>query len=891
MSNDKNQSKNEFSQYDELTSEWLEAWQDTLTYEGLPVAEQALGAVVGHAQSCGADRLGLLTPPVNTIAPEDQPPLPEDLAVVTRLSNHIRWNAIAMVARANRKASELGGHMSTYASSAALYDVGYQWFFRSPTVDHPGDIVYFQGHASPGMYARAFMEGRFSTEQLDHFRQEAFTDGLSSYPHPHLMPDFWQFPTVSMGLGPISAVYQAHFNRYLENRNLVPATDSKVWCFGGDGEMDEPESRTALSLAAREKLDNLIYVINCNLQSLDGPVRGSGSIVNELEGVFRGAGWRVIKLLWNSAWDRLFAQDRQGKLAKALANCVDGELQNHAFYGAPYLREHFFGSDPDLAAMVADWSDEQLSELGRGGHDFRKIYAAYSEAAKTTGRPTVVLVMTVKGSSLGKAGEAANTAHNTKKLSAEQLQYVAKTLNIDLSPEAAGEGQYVKLPDEDPAMRHLRSAREALGGDYPKRRRESSTTLTIPPLSKFKALLEGSGERQISTTMAYVRIMGMLLKDKDIGSYLVPIVPDECRTFGMEGLFKQVGIYTPSGPQFKPVDNGQIAPYREAKDGQLILESLTEAGSMAMWTAAGISYSNMDRPMIPFYIYYSMFGFQRVGDQIWAAADAGCRGFLIGATAGRTTLAGEGLQHQDGHSHIAASTVPGCVAYDPTFGYEVAVLIHHGIERMYGRGDDVFFYLTVMNENYAHPPMPEGAEEGIIRGLYRFATYGDQGRNRKLRLLGCGTILNEVIKAAEALVEHHDCAVEVYSATSFNELYHDMVAVERYNRLHPESEAQKTYVETCLAGSDAPVVAATDYMRVYADRIRPVVNADYHVLGTDGFGRSDTRAALREFFEVNANHVIYTSLYALYRQGKVSAKDLKAAQKRWQIDPDREAPF
>lgn len=872
------------------TREWRDALLSVVKHAGLTrglfLIEQLL-TVLRAAGATGA--IGMTTPPVNTIPLDQEAQLPAaDIEIAKRANAWIRWNAKAMVVQGGKQSSELGGHIATYASSAVLYDTGLNYFFRARSDAHPGDLIFWQGHASPGMYARAFLEGRLSEKQLYNFRQEVDGQGLSSYPHPWLMPDFWQFPTVSMGLGPLQAIYQARFLKYLGNRGLIDNKDRHVWAFLGDGEMDEPESLGAIGLAGRERLDNLIFVINCNLQRLDGPVRGNGQIVAELESQFRGANWRVIKLLWDKGWDQVFARDRYGLVAAHLSQVVDGDMQNYAVRGGAFFREHFWQRDPALAALVSDFSDDELAELGRGGHDAQKVYAAYHAATQQREHPVVILVQTLKGFGMGEIGEGVNTTHQQKKMPAESLEQFAERFDLPLDGEIVREGKVYHPGAECEEVQFLLAKRAKLGGPLPARQ-SATDTVAVPSLSLFQAQLEGSGEREISTTMAFVRILGSLLKDKSFGPRVVPIVPDESRTFGMEGLFRQIGIYAPDGQRYEPVDKKQVMYYREAKDGQLLQEGINEAGAFSSWLAAATSYSTNGLTMVPFYIYYSMFGFQRVGDLAWAAGDMRARGFLLGGTAGRTTLAGEGLQHQDGNSHTIANLIPNCVTYDPTFAYELAVIIQDGLRRMVGEQEDVFYYLAVMNENYQQPAMPAGAEEGIVRGMYSFQST-DNPSEKHVQLLGSGAILREVIKAAELLSTEFGVSADIWSVTSFNELGREADKVERYNQRHPDQTARVPYVTKCLTGQTGPVIAATDYVRAYAEQIRAFVPSSYAVLGTDGFGRSGTRAQLRRFFEVDAAHIAYQALYALGGSGKIPMADVLAAQQQLGIDPDLADP-
>lgn len=871
------------------TREWLEALQSVLITDGEERAAFLLHTLLKRANSEGVNLHSAITTPYrNTLKPHEEKQMPPDEGLSKRISALIRWNAVAMVLRAGKYAPELGGHIASYASAATLYEVGFNHFFKGPNGTNGGDLLYIQGHSSPGIYARAFLEGRLSEEQLSHFRQEVEVNGLSSYPHPWLMGDFWQFPTVSMGLGPIQAIYQARFMKYLENRGLIKNEDRKVWVFLGDGEMDEPESIGALSIAAREKLDNLIFVVNCNLQRLDGPVRGNGKIIQELEGVFRGAGWNVIKVVWGGRWDPLFTRDKEGWMQKRMEECVDGDYQSYKANDGAYVREHFFGQYPELKKMVEHLSDEEIWRLNRGGHDSQKVYAAYAAAAAHHGSPTVILAKTVKGYGMGAAGEGMNITHQQKKMSIEQLRAFRDRFSIPVSDEAISEVPFYRPDEDSPELQYLRKQRETLGGFLPVRNTDFES-LPAPDLQAFSSVTHQLGEREISTTMAFVRILSSLLKDKVLGPRLVPIVPDECRTFGMEGLFRQIGIYSPIGQLYTPVDHGQVMYYREARDGQILEEGLNEAGAFCSWIAAGTSCSSNKLPMIPFYIYYSMFGFQRVGDLAWAAGDIQARGFLLGGTAGRTTLAGEGLQHQDGHSHILASTIPNCVTYDPTFAYELAVIIQNGLYRMYERKEPIFYYITLMNENYQHPDMPAGVEEGIVKGMYLFQE-AKKNQKHHVQLLGSGTILREVIKASQMLEDDFSVSSDVWSVTSFNELRRNGLEVTRYNQMHPEATAKLSYVGELLQDREGPVIAATDYMRIYADQIRPFLKAHYITLGTDGYGRSDTRAKLRHFFEVDAKFIVVAALNGLADQGVISKSKVSEAIKRYKIDPDKLDP-
>ena len=852
------------------TQEWLEALDSVLENEGPERAHFLLEKLVDKARRSGAYLpYSANTAYLNTIPVNNQARFPGDRSMERRIRSFVRWNAMAMVVQANRMATELGGHIASFASSATLFDVGFNHFFRATNENQEGDLVFFQGHSAPGVYARAFLEGRISEEQLHNFRQEVDGGGLSSYPHPWLMPNFWQFPTVSMGLGPLMAIYQARFMRYLHDRGLQNAGDRKVWAFMGDGEMDEPESLGAISLAARERLDNLVFVVNCNLQRLDGPVRGNGKIIQELEAVFRGAGWNVIKVIWGGYWDPLLARDKDGLLLRRMEEAVDGDYQSYKAHGGAFVRQHFFGKYPQLEAMVANMSDEDIWRLNRGGHDPTKVYGAYHAATQHKGQPTVILAKTVKGYGMGEAGEGQNITHSQKKMGEEALRAFRERFNIPIPDDQISSAPFFKPPADSAEMAYLHKCREALGGYMPTRRAEANP-LSIPPLDTFKSLLEGSGDREMSTTMAFVRFLTSLTRDKAIGKFVVPIVPDEARTFGMEGMFRQLGIYSSLGQLYKPVDSDQVMYYREDKKGQILQEGINEAGAMSSWIAAATSYSNNGVTMIPFYIYYSMFGFQRVGDLAWAAGDMQARGFLLGGTAGRTTLAGEGLQHQDGHSHLQAAFIPNCRAYDPTFAYELTVILRDGMKKMYEEQHNVFYYVTVMNENYVQPVMPDGVEDGIIRGLYLYR----QGSRKKKRvqLLGSGTILREVIAAAALLEDEWNVAADVWSATSFTELRREAIDVERWNMLHPMDKPRVAYVSEALGGHKGPVVAATDYMRSFPDQIRPYLgDRHYLTLGTDGFGRSDLRSQLRKFFEVNRHYVVVAALKALADVGEVDS--------------------
>jgi pyruvate dehydrogenase E1 component len=869
------------------TQEWRDALAAVLEFEGEPRTRYLLDQLLEEAQRLGSTVPFVATTPyVNTVAPDAEPTHPGDRDIEHRIRSAIRWNALVMVLRANQDSTELGGHISSFQSAATLYDVGFQHFWRAPSAEHGGDLVYVQGHCSPGIYARAFLEGRLTEAQLDNFRQETGGDGLSSYPHPWLMPDFWQFPTVSMGLGPLMAIYQARFLKYLHARGLADTAGRKVWAFLGDGETDEPESLGAISMAAREKLDNLVFVVNCNLQRLDGPVRGNGKIIQELEGVFRGAGWNVVKVIWGSGWDQLLKQDTTGALRRRMMECVDGEFQTFKSKDGAYVREHFFGVDPELKQMVADWTDDEIWRLTRGGHDPQKVYAAYAAAAAHTGAPSVVLAKTVKGYGLGSAHEAQNVTHQAKKMAEPALRAFRDRFAVPVSDEEIGDKPYVSFPEGSEEHTYLHERRRQLGGYLPNRRR-TSTALAVPGIEAFDAQTAGSKGREVSTTMAFVQILTKLLRDKEIGKRIVPIVPDEARTFGMEGLFRQVGIFSHAGQLYTPQDAEQLMFYKEETGGQILQEGINEAGAFSSWIAAATSYSSNDIPMIPFYIYYSMFGFQRIGDLAWAAGDMRARGFLLGGTAGRTTLNGEGLQHEDGHSHLQAAMIPNCVSYDPTYAYELAVIVADGLRRMYVEQEDVFYYLTLMNENYEHPEMPEGVTDGILKGMYLLRP---AKRAPKVQLLGSGTILREVLAAADLLATDFKVQVDVWSVPSFTELRRDGLAVERWNTLHPLEEPRTSYVEQCLAGRKGPVVAATDYMKSYADQIRAFVPGSYTALGTDGFGRSDYRRNLRRHFEVDRHFVAVTALRRLAAQGVVKPEVVAQAIEKYGIDPDLADP-
>jgi pyruvate dehydrogenase E1 component len=873
------------------TSEWLDSLRAVLHHQGPARAAFLLARLTDEAYRVGVPVPSAAnTPYVNTIPPEREARANWDRDIEHRIRSIIRWNAVAIILRANKDSSELGGHIASFQSAATLYDIGFGHFWHAPTDTHGGDLIYMQGHSAPGIYARAFIEGRLTEEQLLGFRQEVKGKGLSSYPHPWLMPEFWQFPTVSMGLGPLMAIYQARFLKYLHGRGIADTSRRKVWAFMGDGEMDEPESLGAISLAGREGLDNLIFVINCNLQRLDGPVRGNGKIVQELEGNFRGAGWNVIKVLWGSGWDELLVKDTSGLLRKRMEECVDGEYQDFKSKNGAYVRQQFFGKYPETAALVRDWTDDEIWALRRGGSDPVKVYAAYASAVKHSGEPTVILAKTVKGYGMGEAGEGQMITHQQKKMGLEALRKFRDRFAIPVTDAKLEQIPFLPLAEGSPEQKYLQERRKQLGGSLPQRRRKS-TSIAVPELSAFSAQLASTDEREVSTTMAFVRILNTLLRDKAIGRFVVPIVPDESRTFGMEGMFRQLGIFSQIGQLYKPQDADQLMYYREDKSGQMLQEGINEAGAMSSWIAAATSYSTSNVPMIPFYIYYSMFGLQRVGDLAWAAGDMRARGFLLGGTAGRTTLNGEGLQHEDGHSHLLAATIPNCVAYDPTFAYEVAVIIQDGLRRMFKDQEDVYYYITLMNENYPHPAMPKGVEDGIRRGMYLFHADIAMNKGPRVQLLGSGTILREVIAAADLLRKDFGVAADIWSCPSFNELRRDGLAAERWNLLHPTEPPRSSYVEECLATHTGPVVAATDYMRAFAEQIRPYVPSRYLCLGTDGFGRSDYRVALRKFFEVNRHYVAIAALKLLADEGAVPKAKVSEAITKYGIDPDSPPPW
>ena len=875
------------------TQEWLDALQSVIETEGTERAHFLLEAMIDQARRSGSNLpYNATTAYVNTIPTHLQAKLPGDPEMERKVRALVRWNSIMTVLRANEKSPGVGGHIASFQSAATLYDTGFNYFFRAAGVkengeNFGGDCIYFQGHSSPGVYARAFLEGRFTEAQMDNFRQETGGNGLSSYPHPWLMPDFWQFPTVSMGLGPLQGIYQARFLKYIHDRGIADTSDRKVWVFCGDGEMDEPESLGAISLASREKLDNLIFVVNCNLQRLDGPVRGNGKIIQELESDFRGSGWNVLKVIWGSYWDPLLAMDKDGLLKKRMEECVDGEYQNFKAKGGAYTREHFFGKYPELKAMVAAMSDSDIWRLNRGGHDPHKVFAAYHAAVNHKGQPTVILAKTVKGYGMGDAGEGQNITHQQKSMDIESLKAFRSRFDLPISDEQVESLSFYKPADDSPEMKYMAERRVAMGGSVPQRRRKGND-LKVPELTAFENMLVATGEREISTTMAFVRILATLVRDKEIGKFVVPIVPDEARTFGMEGMFRQLGIYASQGQLYEPMDSDQVMYYKEQKDGQILEEGINEAGSFSSWIAAATSYSVTGVQMIPFYIFYSMFGFQRIGDLAWAAGDCRARGFLLGATAGRTTLNGEGLQHEDGHSHLMSATIPNCISYDPTFAYELAVIIQEGLRRMVQNQEDVYYYITLMNENYTHPALPKGAESGILKGLYNFSTSNTKGE--KVQLMGSGVILREVIAAAEMLEKDWGVSADVWSATSFTELRREGLDCERWNMLNPEKPQRTNYVAECLKDAKGPVIASTDYMKSFAEQIQRFVPNKFVALGTDGFGRSDSREALRDFFEVDRNYIVVTALKALSDEGKLPATKVAEAVKKYKLNPNKPNP-
>jgi len=879
------------------TQEWLESMESVLENEGPERAHFLLEKLIDRARRGGTHLpFEATTAYLNTIPPGQEPNMPGDLTIECHIRAAIRWNALALVLRASKKNLELGGHVGSFASSALLYDVGFNHFFKASSAQDGGDFIFAQGHISPGIYARAFMEGRLTESQMNNFRQECDGKGLSSYPHPHLMGDFWQFPTVSMGLGPLQAIYTARFLKYLTDRGIKDCSGQRVYCFLGDGETDEPESLGAIGLASRESLDNLTFIVNCNLQRLDGPVRGNGKIIQELEGTFRGAGWEVVKVIWGSYWDALIARDTSGKLLQLMEETVDGEYQNCKAKGGKYTRENFFNKYPETAALVANMSDEDIYRLNRGGHDPVKVYAAYKKAMDTKGRPTVILAKTVKGFGLGSAVEGLNIAHNVKKLDIDSLKHFRDRFNIPVADEDIEDLPFYKFPEDSVEHKYMKARREALGGSMPARREQAEESLEIPSLKIFDAILKGSGERQVSSTMTFVRVLNSLLKDKKIGKRIVPIIPDEARTFGMEGLFRQVGIYANEGQKYVPQDADQVAYYREDKKGQVLQEGINELGAMASWVAAGTSYSTCNAITIPFYVYYSMFGFQRVGDLAWAAGDSQAKGFLLGATAGRTTLNGEGLQHQDGHSHVQAGLIPNCVTYDPTFGYEVAVIIHEGLRRMYEENENIFFYLTLMNENYQHPAIPESKniEEQIIKGIYKLESIAAKANKKakiNVQLMGSGTILLQVRQAAQILAKDYGVSSDVFSVTSFNELTREGQDVTRWNMLHPESKQKTAYIGKVITPAKGPAIAATDYIKNYAEQVRAFIDTDYRVLGTDGFGRSDSRVNLRQHFEVDQNYIVVAALFELANRGDIEGSVVTQAIKRFNIDTQKINPL
>jgi len=871
------------------TQEWLASLSSVIEAEGTERAHFLIEAMIDQARRSGSNLpYNATTSYVNTIPTHLQQRHPGNPDMERRIRALIRWNAVMTVLRANEKSPGIGGHIASFQSAATLYDVGFNHFFRAANENFGGDLVYFQGHSSPGIYARAFLEGRVNEDQLNNFRMESGGQGLSSYPHPWLMPDFWQFPTVSMGLGPIMGIYQARYLKYLHNRGIADTSDRKVWVFCGDGEMDEPESQGAISLAAREKLDNLVFVINCNLQRLDGPVRGNGKIIQELESNFRGSGWNVLKVIWGSYWDPLLAMDKDGMLKKRMEECVDGEYQNFKAKGGAYTREHFFGKYPELREMVSAMSDNDIWRLNRGGHDPHKVYAAYAAAASHKGQPSIVLAKTVKGYGMGDAGEGQNITHQQKSMGIESLKAFRTRFDLPVSDKEVESLSFYKPPNDSPEIQYMMERRKELGGFLPARRRKT-TSLKIPALSAFSNVTTSSGEREISTTMAFVRILSTLVRDKELGKYIVPIVPDEARTFGMEGMFRQLGIYSSVGQLYKPQDSDQVMFYKEQKDGQILEEGINEAGSFSSWIAAATSYSHSDIQTIPFYIFYSMFGFQRIGDLAWAAGDSRCRGFLLGATAGRTTLNGEGLQHEDGHSHLLAATIPNCVAYDPCFAYELAVIIQNGLERMIQNQEDVYYYITVMNENYTHPELPKGVEQGIIDGIYPYKKSNIKGP--KVQLMGSGVILREVIEAANTLEKDFNVAADIFSVTSFNELRKNALDAERWNRLNPAKDKKSSHIENAITDKDAPIIASTDYMKSFPEQVARFLPNPFIALGTDGYGRSDSREALRSFFEVDRRYIVITALTALVDMKKLDASILIKAIKDFKLDGDKPNPM
>ena len=871
------------------TQEWLDSLRAVVKADGSSRAGYLLKKVIDEAYTQGLTLPDTRTTPyINTIPASADIRSPGDQNLERKIRAYIRWNAAAMVVKANKKNPELGGHIGTFASAATLYDVGMNHFWRAKNNKFGGDLVYFQGHSAPGMYARAFLEGRITEKQLDKFRQEVEKGGLSSYPHPWLMPKFWQFPTVSMGLGPMMAIYQARFTKYLINRGLLKDQDRKIWCHLGDGEMDEPESFGAVGLAAREKLDNLIFVINCNLQRLDGPVRGNGKIIQELEGRFRGSGWNVIKVIWGSYWDQLLSKDKTGLLVKRMTEAVDGEYQAFKAKGGSYVREKFFGKYPELKDLVANMTDADIWKLNRGGHDPHKVYSAYHAAVRCKGKPTVIIAKTIKGYGMGKSGESINTTHQQKKLDEEDLLFYRDRFNVPLTDKQVKNIEYYKPAENSPEIKYLKDCRVKLGGHIPERTTFAKPVKT-PPQDIFESFMKSTGDKEMSTTMALVRMLANLLRDKNVAPRLVPIIADEARTFGMEGFFQKIGIYAHEGQKYEPVDSEQLSSYREDKSGQVLQEGITEAGAMSSWIAAGTSYTNHDLEMIPIYLFYSMFGFQRIGDLAWAAADSQTRGFLIGATSGKTTLAGEGLQHQDGHSLLLASAIPNCISYDPTFSYEMAVIFRDGLKRMHEKKENIYYYITAMNENYTHPEKPAGSDQGILKGMYLFKNYKGKGK-AKVQMLGSGSILREVIKAAETLSKDYGVDCNVWSATSFNELKKDGMEVERRNLLNPKEKPKKSYVQKCLDSQEGIIFAASDYIRSHTDQIRPYLNKPFYTLGTDGFGRSDTRKELRKFFEVDKKHIVTYTLSALAKEQLMASEHAEKAIKKYNIDQTKVFP-
>ena len=871
------------------TQEWLDSLKAVIKTDGSSRAGYLLKKVIDEAYSQGLVLPDTRTTPyINTIPASADVRSPGDQNIERKIRAYIRWNAAAMVVRANKKNPELGGHIGTFASAATLYDVGMNHFWRAKNNKFGGDLIYFQGHSAPGIYARAFLEGRITEKQLDRFRQEIEPGGLSSYPHPWLMPKFWQFTTVSMGLGPMMAIYQARFTKYLINRGLLKDQDRKIWCHIGDGEMDEPESLGAIGLAARTKLDNLIFVVNCNLQRLDGPVRGNGKIIQELEGRFRGAGWNVIKVIWGSYWDPLLSKDKTGLLIKRMTEAVDGEYQAFKAKGGAYVREKFFGKYPDLKELVANMTDADIWKLNRGGHDPHKVYSAYHAAVRSKGKPTVIIAKTIKGYGMGSSGESMNTTHQQKKLDEKDLLYYRDRFNVPLTDQQVKNIEYYKPPDSSKEIKYLKNCRMKLGGNIPKRT-TSAKSIKTPSIDIFENFMKSTGDKEMSTTMVLVRMLANLLRDKNVAKRLVPIIPDEARTFGMEGFFQKIGIYAHEGQKYEPVDSEQLSSYREDKSGQVLQEGITEAGAMSSWIAAGTAYTNHDIEMIPIYLFYSMFGFQRIGDLAWAAADSQTRGFLIGATSGKTTLAGEGLQHQDGHSHLLASAIPNCISYDPTFAYEMAVIFRDGLRRMHEKKENIYYYITAMNENYSHPAKPVGSDQGILKGMYLFKEFKGKGK-AKVQMLGSGAILREIIKAAEVLSKDYGIDCKVWSVTSFNELKKDGMEVERKNLLNPSDKPNKSYVETCLHRQEGTIIAASDYIRSYSDQIRPFVKKPFYSLGTDGFGRSDTREKLRNFFEVDKKHIVVYTLSALAKEQLLESKQAEKAIKKYKIDQKKIFP-